>query len=68
MEINNKHDYFNSDCKENKPEKLATNSKGVTFYRCKNCNCFGDIECFTSDFIFMRPSDKDINKLEYLMM
>ena len=50
MGNNNKHDYFNPYCKENKPEKLATRSDGTVFYRCKNCNYFGVIESFTSIF------------------
>lgn len=50
MESNSKHDYFKQDCIQNEPEKLATNSDGTVFYRCKNCNYFGTIKSFTETF------------------
>jgi len=45
-----KHDYFKKDCSGNKPEKIATHSNGTIFYRCKNCDYFGEIESFTKPF------------------
>ncbi len=44
-----KHDYF-KDCSNNEPEAIAAHSSGTIFYRCKNCNYFGEIESFTTPF------------------
>ena len=48
--MSSKHDYFKKDCSGNEPEKIATHSNGIIFYRCKNCNYFGKIESFTKPF------------------
>ena len=50
MGNDSRHDYFKQDCTQNEPEKLATNSEGVTYYKCKNCNYFGTIKSFTGTF------------------
>lgn len=45
-----KHDHFNPDCPKNEPGMIATNSNGVSYYRCKNCDYFGTMESFTGAF------------------
>ncbi len=50
MGNDSRHDYFKQDCMQNEPEKLATNSKGITYYKCKNCDYFGTIKSFTETF------------------